>query len=206
MADSPWPWIRQERQALVDDLTGLSADRWTTPSACDQWTVAQVLAHLTSLAKLTPPKFIGTFLTSGFSIDGVNAKGVAAESAGGPEHTLSELRSRIAATTSPPGPADSWLGETLVHSEDIRQPLGIKHEYPVEALTRAIEFYRGSNLVIGGKKRVAGLTLKATDTDWAAGSGPVVEGPALALLRATTGRSAALDELSGPGLDLLRTR
>ena len=84
--------------------------------------------------------------------------------------------------------------------------MGIKHEYPVEALTRAIEFYRGSNLIIGGKKRVAGLTLKATDADWAAGSGPVVEGPALALLRATTGRSAALDELSGPGLDLLRTR
>ena len=93
-----------------------------------------------------------------------------------------------------------------MHSEDIRRPLGITRAYPTDALTTLIGFYAGSNALIGGKKRVAGLTLQATDTDFSHGSGPVVEGPALSLLLATTGRKAALDDLSGPGVELLRGR
>jgi len=48
--------------------------------------------------------------------------------------------------------------------------------------------------------------LTATDTDWSHGSGPEVSGPALSLLLAVAGRRPALDDLSGPGLDLLRGR
>jgi uncharacterized protein (TIGR03083 family) len=109
-------------------------------------------------------------------------------------------------SSGPPGPSTSWLGETLVHAEDIRRPLGYEHDYPTDAVTKVIEFYAGSNLLIGGKRRVGGLTLKATDAEWSRGSGPVVEGPAMALLMATAGRRAALDRLSGPGLDTLRAR
>jgi hypothetical protein len=67
-------------------------------------------------------------------------------------------------------------------------------------------FYAGSNVLIGGKRRVAGLTLRATDTDWSHGSGPLVEGPAVALMLATTGRRAALADLRGPGVETLRSR
>ena len=103
-------------------------------------------------------------------------------------------------SSSPPGPVDSWLGETLVHAKDIRRPLGIAHAYPVDALSRVAGFYRGSNLLIGAKNRVAGLTLGATDTEWTAGSGPQVAGPMLALVLATTGRAAALEDLTGEGV------
>ena len=109
-------------------------------------------------------------------------------------------------SSGPPGPVDSWLGETLVHAEDIRRPLGITHAYPLDALSRVAGFYRGSNLLIGGKTRVAGLTLHATDTDWTAGSGPEAKGPILALVLATTGRAAALDDLTGEGVATLRER
>ncbi len=64
----------------------------------------------------------------------------------------------------------------------------------------------GSNLLLGGKKRSTGLTLRATDTDWSAGSGPVVSGPAVSLVLAITGRTVALDDLSGDGLAALRSR
>jgi hypothetical protein len=84
--------------------------------------------------------------------------------------------------------------------------LGIQHTYPSDWITRAISFYSSSNLLIGGKSRIAGLTLKATDTDWSLGSGPLVEGPAMSLLLATTGRRVALDDLTGPGIDTLRSR
>ena len=68
------------------------------------------------------------------------------------------------------------------------------------------EFYASSNVLIGGKRRVEGVTLQATDTDWSHGSGPVVAGPALALMLAATGRTAVLDELTGPGVAVLRGR
>jgi len=71
----------------------------------------------------------------------------------------------------------------LVHDGDRRIP----PTYPVEALSRVASFYRGSNLLIGGKSRVAGLTLHAADTDWTAGWGPAVKRPILALVLATTG-------------------
>jgi hypothetical protein len=100
----------------------------------------------------------------------------------------------------------SWLGETLVHSEDIRRPLGIRHVYPTDAVASVLDFYKGSNTLIGTKDRIAGLTLKATDTDWTHGSGPLVEGPILSLLIAAAGRAAGCDDLTGEGVELLRSR
>jgi hypothetical protein len=44
------------------------------------------------------------------------------------------------------------------------------------------------------------------DTDWSAGSGPVVSGPAVSLVLAITGRTVALADLSGDGLAALRSR
>ena len=51
-----------------------------------------------------------------------------------------------------------------MHSEDIRRALGIKHNYPTNAVAQVADFFKGSNLLIGSKRRIAGLTLRATDT------------------------------------------
>jgi uncharacterized protein (TIGR03083 family) len=206
MADDMWRTIHAERGALADDLAGLTPAQWNTPSLCTGWTVLQALAHQVSTAKMTPPRFFAKMAAARFNFQRFSAKGIAAESAGGPDATLASYRAVKNASTSPPGPKLSWLGETFVHSEDIRRPLGIAHTYPVDWVTKVIEFYSGSNVLIGGKRRVAALTLKATDADWSHGSGPVVEGPALSLLLATTGRKAALDDLTGPGLATLAAR
>ena len=206
MADSVWPTIHAERKALADDLANLSAEQWNTPSLCSGWTVHQVLAHHLSAATMTPPKFFAKLAAAGFNFDKYAAKEVAAQSAGGPAATLAAFRAAESRTNAPPGPKDTWLGEALVHGEDIRRPLGIKREYPMAAVTRAITFYSKSNVIIGGKSRVAGLTLKATDTDFSIGSGPLVEGPAVSLMLAATGRKGALDDLSGPGVETLRSR
>ena len=51
------------------------------------------------------------------------------------------------------------------------------------------------------------LDLGATQIEYSAhGSGPLVEGPAVALMLATTGRRAALADLHGPGVETLRSR
>jgi uncharacterized protein (TIGR03083 family) len=206
MAASPWPVIHVERAALADDLAGLSEAQWGTPSLCQGWSVHDLLAHMVATAEMTKLGFVAKIAGAGFNFDKFAAKEVAAGTAGGPAGTLAAMRAAQNRTSSPPGPVDSWLGETIIHSEDIRRPLGIKHDYPVDAVVRTLDFYKRSNLIVGAKKRIAGLTLRATDADWSTGSGPEVAGPALSLLLAMTGRSASLDDLSGDGVDTLRGR
>jgi uncharacterized protein (TIGR03083 family) len=206
MADDIWPVVHAERHALANDLSFVSPPQWETPSLSEGRTVHETLAHMTATARMTPPQFLAKMAASGFRFERMAAREIERESAGGPTATLDRFRAVADRSSGPPGPSTSWLGETLVHAEDIRRPLGYEHDYPTDAVTTVTGFYAGSNLLIGGKRRVAGLTLKATDADWSRGSGPVVEGPAMALLMVTAGRRAALEDLSGPGLDTLRAR
>jgi hypothetical protein len=56
------------------------------------------------------------------------------------------------------------------------------------------------------RRRRAGGRLVADDVTWTAGAGPEVRGSISALLLVLTGRPVALAQLSGPGLEVLRTR
>jgi uncharacterized protein (TIGR03083 family) len=168
--------------------------------------VRDVLAHMTATASMGPPQFIGRLITSGFSFSTIQSKGIAAEKGQTPAETLARFNSVLDSTKSPPGPTDTWLGEVIVHSEDIRRALGIKHTYPTDAAVLVANFYKGSNLLIGAKNRIAGLKLRATDADWTHGEGPEVSGPIVSLVVAMTGRKAALEDLTGDGVATLRTR
>ena len=145
-------------------------------------------------------------VASGFSFDKVQEKGVAANRGATPADTLANFEGVLTSVKHPPGPADTWLGEVIVHSEDIRRALGIKHDYPTDAVVRVADFFKGSNLLIGSKRRISGLTLSATDTEWSHGTGPEVAGPILSLVMAMTGRKAADDDLTGEGVATLRSR
>jgi uncharacterized protein (TIGR03083 family) len=206
VAKSPWPTIHAERKALAEDLEGLTDKRWDTPSLCEGWSVREVLAHMTGTAEMTPVSFFPKIVGSGFKLSNLSEKEIRKRVKGSPKDTLARFKSRITSNNHPPGPVDSWLGETIVHSEDIRRPLKIKHDYAQDAVIRVADFYRKSNLVVGGKKRVAGLSLKATDADWSAGSGPEVTGPLVSLVLAIVGRPGALKQLKGDGVATLTSR
>lgn len=203
---SPWPLIHGEREALVADLGTLTDDQWATPSLCGGWTVRDVLGHMIATAKMTPPRFFVSMAAAGFRFNNMTAKGVAAEATAKPGDGLANFRSHLKDTTAPPGPVEAMLGEVVIHPADIRTPLGITHEYPEEALNRVADFYKASNLIVGAKRRIDGLTLRATDTGWSTGSGPEVTGPHLSLILAMTGRPAAFADLSGEGLGTLKSR
>jgi uncharacterized protein (TIGR03083 family) len=199
-----WNVIAAERGALADDLAGISDEQWKAPSLCPDWNVRRVVGHMTATARLTPGSFLGGFAKSGFNFNKF-ANGQIDKNLGpGTVATLANFRAVQNATTSPPGPKQSWLGEVIVHSEDIRRPLGIVHTYDPGAVLEVAEFYKGSNALIGTKGRIAGLSLTATDADFGHGSGEEVTGPLLSLLMAMTGRAAACDDLTGPGVAKLR--
>lgn len=206
MAIDIWTTIHAERKALAADLDGLNEGQWDTPSLCTGWTVRDVVAHMTASAKISPPQFFGKLIGSGFSLKRMQEKDIATERGSSPADTLARFKAEVNSSKHPPGPNDTWLGEAIVHSEDIRRALNIKHDYPTDAAVRVANFYKGSNLIIGAKSRIAGLKLKATDAEWATGDGPEVLGPIVALVMAMTGRKQALDDLSGDGVAALRSR
>ncbi|MFI7612847.1 maleylpyruvate isomerase family mycothiol-dependent enzyme [Nonomuraea terrae] len=198
--------MHEERAALADDLGSLSDAGWATPSLCAGLSVREVLAHLTAGASLGPVRWLAGVIRCRFDFDRQVAERLGEQLGESPADTLARFRSVVASTTKPPLPVIAMLGETIVHGEDIRRPLGIRRAHPIETLTRVARYYQGSDLVVVAGKRVAGLRLAATDGPFAAGSGPLVSGTTLALTMAMTGRMAYCDELTGDGVDALRER
>ncbi|MFI8186916.1 maleylpyruvate isomerase family mycothiol-dependent enzyme [Actinacidiphila glaucinigra] len=201
-----WPSIRTERAALAADLADLTDQRWATPSLCTGLTVREVLAHLTASGSLNAVRWMAGVIRCRFDFDKQVAMRLAEQLGTTPGETLERFRRIVPSTTKPPLPAIAMLGETIVHAEDIRRPLGIRHDYPIEAVTRVAEYYQGSDLVVLAKGRINGLKLVADDGPFTTGSGPLVSGSTLALIMATTGRASYCDDLDGDGVELLRSR
>jgi uncharacterized protein (TIGR03083 family) len=201
-----WPLIHTERQACAELVGGLDASQLSSPSLCRGWTVGDVAAHMIATGEMTVGGFYGKFLKAGFRFDTMVDRDVSAtRGTAAPE--LAERLGKTASTTNhPPGPVAAMLGEAIVHGEDMRRPLGVPRQVPMEAVVKAADFYTRSNLIVGAKKRIAGTRLRATDADWAHGSGPELSGPLLSLLLVMTGRRAALADLSGDGTRILAER
>ncbi|MDT0393146.1 MULTISPECIES: maleylpyruvate isomerase family mycothiol-dependent enzyme [Streptomyces] len=204
--DGVWPLIHAERAALAADLADLTDDQWQTPSLCDGLTVREVLAHLTAGASLGAVRWMAGVIRCRFDFDRQVAVRLAEQLGTAPAETLERFRSVVPSTTKPPLPPLAMLGETVVHGEDIRRPLGLRRDHPGEVVTRVAEYYQGTDLVVVAKGRIGGLRLVADDGPFAVGSGPLVSGPTLALIMAMTGRAAFCDELDGAGAEVLRSR
>jgi uncharacterized protein (TIGR03083 family) len=202
-----WQMIRQERASLADALAALPAESWDSPSLCPAWRVREVVGHLISTATLNPATFLWGLASSGFRFGAMTAKNIRAVTTDrSPADLVATYRSRVDSHSAPPGPTASWLGETIVHGEDIFRALNGYRQHPVEHVIAVADFYKTSNLLIGAKTRIAGVRLRATDASWQYGDGPEVSGPAIALVLAMTGRQAALDDLTGDGVAVLRAR
>ena len=201
-----WPLIHAERAALAADLADLTAEQWATPSLCTGLTVREVLAHITAGASLNPVRWLAGVIRCRFDFDKQVAMRLAEQLGATPAETIDRFRSVLTSTTKPPLPTLAMLGETIVHAEDIRLPLGIRHDYPIETVTRVAEYYQGSDLPVLSKGRITGLRLVATDGSFTTGSGPLVSGTTLTLTMAMAGRSAYCTALEGDGAATLRER
>ncbi|MGP3756521.1 maleylpyruvate isomerase family mycothiol-dependent enzyme [Streptomyces sp. IBSNAI001] len=201
-----WSLIRSERAALAADLADLPDDRWATPSLCAGLTAREVLAHLTAGASLNAVRWLAGVIRCRFDFDKQVAVRLAEQLGSTPTETLERFRRVVPSRTRPPLPAVAMLGETIVHAEDIRRPLGMRRDYPTETLTRVAEYYQGSDLVVLAKGRIGDLRLVAQDGPFETGSGALVSGTTLALTMAMTGRGAYLDDLEGDGVERLRER
>ncbi|MBP2319656.1 uncharacterized protein (TIGR03083 family) [Kibdelosporangium banguiense] len=206
MTDALWQPVHAERAALAADLKDLTDEQWATTSLCTEFSVREVLAHITAAATLNPVRWMVGVIRCRFDFDKQVAMRLAEHLGTSPAGTLARFRDVVTSTTKPPLPVVAMLGETIVHGEDIRRPLGIRRDYPLETITRLAGYYASSDMVVLAKGRIGGLRLKATDGPFATGDGALVSGTTLALTMAMTGRKAYCDELEGDGVPVLRDK
>lgn len=201
-----WANIHAERAAFADTLESLTPAQWASASWCQGWTVKETTGHVVAAAEQTFPNFYKELVLAGFSFDRFADRGAKRLAQAPPEQLVSRLRARTTTTNHPPAPVMAMLGEIVVHGDDVRRPLGLVHRSPEAALVAVADSWTRSNLLIGAKRRISGLALRATDVAWRHGDGPEVAGPLQSLVLAMTGRSGAIGDLSGDGVEALRAR
>ena len=201
-----WTLVHEQRDRIGDLLAGLSEDEWHTESLAAGWSIHDMTAHLIETQLMTPPVFVGRFIGSGFQFHKMSAKNVARHSAESDAELLAQYRATAHRTSAPPGPKVTWLGEAVIHGEDIARPTGKHIDVNPESLTLVLDYAVKTTPLLHGKERSAGLKLRATDVEWSTGEGPEVSGPAASLIMGITGRRAGLADLSGEGLETLRSR
>jgi uncharacterized protein (TIGR03083 family) len=195
-----WRAIHAERAALAADLAGLTDAQWAAPSLCGDWTVEEVVAHLTAAASTGRWRWIASMLGAGFDPAAHNARRLAEHRGATPTQTLERFRGVVDSTVAPSGHTAAWLGEVVVHGEDVRRPLGLPSPTPVATATAVAAFYASRDFAVPSRSAIAGLRVEAADGPFATGTGPLVAGPTLSLVMAMAGRRTHLPDLTGPGV------
>ena len=201
-----WQHIHVERIQMVDTWTGLLPEQWATESWCGGWSVQELAGHVVAAAEQTPANFFKDLALAGFKFNVFADRDAKKNAAAGPNELIRRLGARTTTTNHPPAPVVAMLGEIVVHGADIRRPLGLTHSPATAALVAVADSWKNSNLLIGAKRRVAGLRLQATDTDWSHGEGPEVSGPMYSIVLGMSGRKGAYSDLTGDGVALLAQR
>ena len=200
-----------EMGSIVALLRELDDEQWDAASLCDGWRVRDVISHM-CVGYTTPmPKMIGLIGRRGFNVDRASKE----ESiAFGDAHSPAELlaifdrihRDNVRKGISRVIPAKEGLVDHFTHHQDIRRPLDLPREMPVDRLLAALDVAPGVGGFLRAKGRAKGLRFVASDLDWSWGDGPEVKGNGEAILLALGGRPSVLDELGGEGLPTLRAR
>lgn len=201
-----WPAVHAERAALADDLESLNAEQWAHRSLCGRWTVEEVLAHLTAAASIGRWRWLASVVGARFDFEVHNQRRLREHQGANPEETLQRFRRVITSTTAPSGHTPAWLGEVVVHGEDIRRPLGIAYVPPIDAVTEVAYFYASRNFTVAGRSAIRDLRLQATDGPFVTGEGPLVAGTTLALTMGMAGRADFCKDLEGDGVPTLLDR
>jgi uncharacterized protein (TIGR03083 family) len=199
--------ITAQRVRLIDQLEGFTTEDWNTPSLCAGWKVRDVVGHLVSILEVPMPKFVGKVILAG-SFDKVADRFAREIGAREPRALVDSFLALASKQFAPPGVGPiAPLTDLLVHTRDLERPLGLAATLDMQSVHTVL------NYVCGGKargfvppKRTNGLRFVATDSDWSIGSGPVVTGPAEAIMLAATNRPSALADLSGDGLPSFTNR
>jgi len=98
------------------------------------------------------------------------------------------------------------MADGCVHLRDCARPLGLRDDVSLDDWRMVLDWLPSGVPGLVPRRRLEGIRLVATDQEWSWGAGHEVTGPSEALAMAVNGRTVALNDLHGSGVDLLRQR
>jgi uncharacterized protein (TIGR03083 family) len=201
--------VAAERRSLADALDALAPDAWGVPSLCGAWSTHEVAAHLNAPFEIATATFAIAIAKALGNFDKANER-VAVDLAKrlDPAACIAGLRANAESRFTPPmfGP-EAPLTDTIVHGGDILQPTGGTVTVAPAALAVSLPFLTTAKARRGfGAVDASGLLLAPTDVELVLGDGERIEGPGRSMVCALAGRAPFLDDLSGPGVEVLRSR
>jgi uncharacterized protein (TIGR03083 family) len=186
-----WRIVDQERTSLADLLASLSPEEWETRTACGDWRVRDVAAHLTIAARFSYGQVLREMIRARGNWNRLIHDSAVREAALPVTEIVGNLRStvgsrRLAPTTTPREP----LIDLLVHGQDISLALGRTRTMPPAAARDAAD--RVWTMRMPPRPwPLPKARLVATDIAWTRGNGEEVRGPIAAHLLLLTGRPEA---------------
>jgi uncharacterized protein (TIGR03083 family) len=202
-----WTAVRDMRLRTADLLESLSPAQWDAPSLCRGWLIRDVAGHLALVPTVTTWQMIAVAPRARFNPHHINTLLAKRHGSGEPAKIVARIRKHAATrgTAKVLDTRDS-LFDIVVHCQDIALPLGRDVPVPCSFSRVGLQRVWEMGWPFNARRRVAGRTLRATDTDWTVGEGPEVSGTALDLLLLLTGRTAAvIPSLHGEGVAGLNT-
>lgn len=200
-----WPITIAARRSLVETFEQLDDEQWNVTSLCAGWTNREMLAHLILAARPPRRRYVRAIVGARGNFDRANRR-LAIDDARQPlDHLLTEYRSVLDHRFSPPGwPPEAPLSDILLHSLDVRIPLGIDSNEPPEHFAPVLKLLLGPfGKGLAPKGRPA-VRWEATDHPWSHGDEAAVRGSMADVALAMSGRDARLDALTGDGVGQVR--
>lgn len=204
--------VEAGRLRIADLVEGLDTEQYRGATLCEGWTPHEVAAHMLQPMLVGLGRFMLLSLRYRGDVDRTVDHVTRQLAHRSPAEIVALLREHAADQVSPPrvGP---WgqLAEVCLHLRDIARPLNLigKDADAPEADWNMLLGYLTSPAVAPAlvpPERLRGVQLVGPDGQvWGDGQQPI-HGPLEALAMASTGRRAALPDLSGPGLPTLVER
>lgn len=199
--------VADQRRQFASLIGGLDEAQLATPSLCQGWDVKTVAAHVVSTVLDGTPGFLRMGVRCGGLSRGIDVLARRRAQAPTAEIVAALYQHADRPITSPVFGPRGPLADILVHTGDVRIPLGLPFEPDVQRAVTAMDFLTAGWPIgfvpLGGLR---GIRLSANDVPRSWRQGVEVNGPVAALLMSVCGRSASLDALDGPGVPVLRRR
>lgn len=201
-----WQRIHAERARLGVALDQLDSRQWGAPTLCDSWSVEEVVAHLTAAANTGTGAWLRSIVRARFNAARHNDRLMHRHRGDNALDTLSRYHRATWLTVAPSGDLPAFLGEAVVHGQDIARPLGLSLDPDPDSVVEVARFFASKDFAVNSATLVKELHLAADDADFSVGEGPTVRGNVLDLVMAMAGRRQALASLAGPGVEALHLR
>ncbi|HEX6525034.1 MAG TPA: maleylpyruvate isomerase family mycothiol-dependent enzyme [Streptosporangiaceae bacterium] len=191
--------IAAQRGDLAALLADLPEQRWDEPTLCAGWRVAELVAHITMPFRYSSRRFMLELAKSRGNFNQMADRRARQDAR---ELTVAEQTAALADNVNHPWkpPGGGYLGaltHDIIHGLDITVPLGIGQIVPADRLGTILPSMTTPKIIRYFGTDVSGVELRATDMDWAFGSGPAVMGRAQDLALVLCGRKLPPGHLEG---------